>query len=639
MPDTIATVTFAGLAAVPALDADGATADGAPLTLGPAMALPWGVTVQLNWWGDTVDFAPGSIGTDQPARVKFLLDHMSHAMGYGVAFDNAPDGLMATVAIPRAELAEPATARAVRQMGNGVRDALSVGVVIEAADVEPGPERGTDHLTVTAGRLVELSSVLIPRFDDARHGPLAASAPATLPQDRRNGAAGYGDSPSRPGQTAWAADGGAGRGPRLGDLVAAGARLSRGGRPLELDNADDAASSAPGSSSGDDAASSGADDQTDQTDDNPEGDDVPDTATTDTDADDAARVQNHRATTRAGASAPPPRGRFDSFGHYAMAARLGQVDAAYSAAIAAAWSRRELRAALADQLTTDVPGLMPEAWISDVVDIMGQASAVVQAFRQIPLPDSGMVVNLPVVRQHPDVGKVTGEKVAIPTRKMLIDPASYPVGTYAGGQDISIQTLLRSAPSYLDVLMRAFAVEMAVNVDVDVATALAAAVAPTLTLDAADLNGSLIDAAVALLSTSFRFAEVMVLGVDVWAAMGKAIGTDGRPLFPTISPWNPVGTFNVTDGQGNVRGLGYYVDPNYPPDQAVLGIREAWVTMLGPVGTLSSDVPSLLGRDVAVFRFAAFGPTDTRGLVGLTLSGATAASAPASGRTTKQAAS
>ena len=46
--------------------------------------------------------------------------------------------------------------------------------------------------------------------------------------------------------------------------------------------------------------------------------------------------------------------------------------------------------------------------------------------------------------------------------------------------------------------------------------------------------------------------------------------------------------------------------------------------------TLSADVPRVLGRDVAVFEFAAFGVTDTRGLVKMTL-GATA-TASGSGR-------
>ena len=353
------------------------------------------------------------------------------------------------------------------------------------------------------------------------------------------------------------------------------------------------------------------------------------TTTDDTDT----RVTNHRQATRADAlpARPVAVGRFESFGAYAQAARAGQVDDAYRAMVLGALSRPRgmFRAALADAVIADMPGLVPEAWISEVIDVMGSASATVQAFRQIPLPDTGMTVNMPVVLQHPDVGKQATEKTDVATRKMIINPAAFTVHTYAGGQDISIQALMRSTPAYLDVLMRAFAIEMATNLDKDVAAALVAAAVPALPLSAADLNGSMVDATVALLNKSLRFPEVMVLGTNVWAAMGKAVDTAGRPLFPGLSPWNPVGDFSLVDATGNVRGLGYYVDPMLPAGDAVIGVREAFTTLLGSVGTLTADVPEVLGRDVAVFRFAAYGATDPRGLVGLTL-GALAADAAAS---------
>jgi phage head maturation protease len=136
------------------------------------LALPWSTPVPLNAWGDTVDFAPGSVDPAHPERVKFLLDHADHAMGYGVSFTVEADGLHAVMEVPRAELIDPETAKAVRQMGNGIRDALSVGVIVDKADRHPGDDG--DHFTVTAATLVELSSVLVPRFDAARHDRVAA---------------------------------------------------------------------------------------------------------------------------------------------------------------------------------------------------------------------------------------------------------------------------------------------------------------------------------------------------------------------------------------------------------------------------------------------------------------------------------
>jgi hypothetical protein len=85
------------------------------------LAVPWSTVVQLNWWGDTVEFSPGSIDPPVAGFVPFLLDHTDHAMGFGVSFTNTPAGLEAVMQVPADELDDPDTARAMRQMGNGVR--------------------------------------------------------------------------------------------------------------------------------------------------------------------------------------------------------------------------------------------------------------------------------------------------------------------------------------------------------------------------------------------------------------------------------------------------------------------------------------------------------------------------------------
>lgn len=154
------------------------------------LAVPWDVTVPLNGWGDTVAFARGSITVPDPARVKFAGDHRTGGggslfgappaplvFGYGVAFEDRPEGLWARFEVPRAELGDPEVARIVRQMGNGVRDALSIGADIVAADESPVPDqRDARHYLVTAATLLETSSVVLPRFPDARHTPVAAGA-------------------------------------------------------------------------------------------------------------------------------------------------------------------------------------------------------------------------------------------------------------------------------------------------------------------------------------------------------------------------------------------------------------------------------------------------------------------------------
>jgi phage head maturation protease len=158
-------------------------------TAGPivvtAEALPWETIVDLNLWGDTVEFGRGSVAAPTPGRVPFLLDHDTHPFGYGVTFVDTPAALVATMAVPRDELDDPRTAAAVRQMRNGVRTAVSVGVAIdEVTAVDKGDHT---HYVVNAARLLELSSVVVPRFDDARVQSIAAQGrPTAMPLDQLN---------------------------------------------------------------------------------------------------------------------------------------------------------------------------------------------------------------------------------------------------------------------------------------------------------------------------------------------------------------------------------------------------------------------------------------------------------------------
>ena len=552
------------------LAADGGAGAGFDQDAGPdpivleGLALPWGVTVQLNFWGDTVAFGRGSVDPPHPERVKFLLDHRPKPFGFATGFEDRPEGLWATVAIPREEMADPEVAAAVRQLGNGVRDALSVGVAIRAAaETETG--KGWDavvHYDVTDGELLELSSVVVPRFADARVARIAAGL---LDGD---------DDPARLAHL-------------TADLADLRGRLThRKDRPMPAI----AATATP-----------------------VEPDDHPNTPEPDVPPDPEARMAAHRAALVPVGSTPTVNarsaGRYGSFGDYALAVALGTVEPAYQQVLEAAW---------VDEVTGDVPGIIPEQWMRDIIDLMGTVSTTVNLFSRRPLPDAGMVLHVPRVDQVPDVGPQTAEKTEIPSRKVTIGNVDFPVQTFAGGQDISMQVLLRSDPSYLTELMRLYAREMALQLNLSASAALLAGATVTSPVDPADLNGTIIDAAAVILTATYAFPQVMVMGIDWWKALGKAEDSTGRPLFPTLSPFNPVGSFGVTDGNGNVRGLDYAVDPSMPPDSAVVGLRDAFRTWVSPMRTLSVDVPRLLGRDVAVFEFAALGVTDTRGLVELT---------------------
>jgi HK97 family phage prohead protease len=311
--------------------------------------------------------------------------------------------------------------------------------------------------------------------------------------------------------------------------------------------------------------------------------------------------------------------RFRSLGEYAAAVRDRRLTDDDAATIARAWT---------DVITGDVPGLMPPNWMTEIIDLMRVDMVTVDAFRRAPLPETGeLSITVPRVKTRPTMGKQATQKTAIASTKVEIETVPFAIDTYAGGNDIAIQALRRARPDLLTEYLRLYAQEAARLLDTAVAAAVvdAADVNTAVNIDADDPNAGMVAAAKSLLTAIRRFPEVIVVGVDLWEALATATGTDGRPLFPTLNPMNQHGTVSLANGSGQVRDVSLVVDALFPAGKGVMGTRDAFVSYIGPLGTLSADVPNKLGRDVAVYVEAAFGARDAHGLVLLNAPAAAAA--------------
>lgn len=311
-----------------------------------------------------------------------------------------------------------------------------------------------------------------------------------------------------------------------------------------------------------------------------------------------------------------PEDRFRSFGEYALAlVTPGAISPEDFMAIQGRMLSYELHEqdryrAFVDVTTADVPGLVPPAWITSIAETILTNRPFVEAFSTLPLPDTGMVVNYPKITARPLVGKQTGEKTDIASRKTTIAQGTTPVSTYGGGEDVSIQVLQRTDPAYLGLMLQLYAEQMAIVMDTDAVTAAETAITTTaITLSAAApaaWNSLLATAIGAMMQASRLMPDVFVMGTSLWAAFAGAADTTGRPLFPNVNGFNPVGTLNFTDQNGNVRGLTIAVDPQMAATHGIIGNRSAFTSFVGGYQTMSVDNPMKLGRDYAVFEFAAF---------------------------------
>ena len=312
---------------------------------------------------------------------------------------------------------------------------------------------------------------------------------------------------------------------------------------------------------------------------------------------------------------PAPVGRFRSLGEFVRAAASRQLTLE---------ERGRYFRALSSAGSGDAPGLFAqESWIGEIIDLRRNRTPSSTLFSQRPLPPTGNTINQPVIIQRPLVGLQDGELAQIPSRKVKIGSASWDVDTYAGGQGMSIQLIERSDPSYLNEVYRMYVTEMDLNLEAVVAAAVLAAsddTHPVQEVDATAQNhvNAFIDAAALLLKapTIQSPPEVLGMSVDMWVLLAKAKDTTGRPLFPALGPMNAHGQMSLTNTDtGQVMDLAYAIIPSWTGKVAVMGVRDAFRTMVGPMNTMQADVPETLSRDYAVYEFAAHGPVDTAGLV------------------------
>ena len=341
------------------------------------------------------------------------------------------------------------------------------------------------------------------------------------------------------------------------------------------------------------------------------------TATVEPDIEETAPVVSTRSvpTIRPAAPVEVQTGpRFESFGHFVRAVALGQVETD---------ERETFQRALADITSVQTPGLLREGWINDVIDLGRTLAPTVNNWRSRPLPSSDWTVSQPIVETRPTVAKQTAEKTDIESTAATIAVQQWTIDTFAGGNDISVQALTRGTPDLLDELMRLYRRELAHTVNAAAVAALNAAAAVGVSgntalayTNAAGFDALVIEASATFLASMRRPADVMALSVELWQDLATAKDTTGRPLYPTISPMNASGTMTGNSIEGQIVAIPWYVEPDLGAGvKAVIGVSDAFLSQLGPVQTMSVDVPSKLGRDVAIYQEAAFGATDPAGLI------------------------
>jgi hypothetical protein len=309
----------------------------------------------------------------------------------------------------------------------------------------------------------------------------------------------------------------------------------------------------------------------------------------------------------AGNGAGSPLARFASFGEYADAARRDP----------------EIRFALADQITTNNPGVVNPHWLTEIKGIIQRSRPLISAFGTESPGDAGMSVDWPYF--DGDLSAIVAaqatEKTPVNGVRIDIKKGDAPLGTLAAGSDISYQLLSRSSPSYREAHDRILTASFAVVSD---ATASAAVLATDgighVTYDpaGADADGSklraaLLEASLTVNDATGQPAEFVLAGRTSFLAVASK---------PQVMP-SPYGVQNVS-GTADARSLSVSVsglDVIYAPgltDDAIIvsnGAAGSWFDV-GPFFATAEDVAKL-GQDVAIWGMGAFGAFTPAAIVSL----------------------
>ena len=274
--------------------------------------------------------------------------------------------------------------------------------------------------------------------------------------------------------------------------------------------------------------------------------------------------------------------------------------------------------ALADLITTENAGVVPDAYVNELIGVIDPSRPFMQTTRRLDTPDSGMSMVVPRITTRPTVGLQATEKAEVTSTDSAIDTVTYDAITLAGAGDISLQLLRRSSPSFLGLYLELLAEAYAQESESRALTALFAA--------AGVVAGGVLNPEDANFGAAWTAANNSRLRPDtIWMSSAavaafidaKASGTNA-PLYANLAA-------DITAG-GGVGGTISGLRPVHVPeldsatfdtDTVTAGTQAARV-VVGPsrgfawaedgTYTLQVDVPARAGRDVALVGILWYAP-------------------------------
>lgn len=264
----------------------------------------------------------------------------------------------------------------------------------------------------------------------------------------------------------------------------------------------------------------------------------------------------------------------------------------------------KIRAAAPDVTTTDNDGVLPQPIVGPVYDNFVGNRPVVDAIGVKAMPASGKVFERPYVSTHTSIAVQSAELATLQAGEFQVASHSVTKGTYGGYVSLSEQIIDWSDPAILTLVLEDLGKIYRNTTDNVAADALYAGISQTASLtdpaSATEWVSDIYDAMTTIVSNSNgNLPSHLFLAPNMFAALGKLVDGNDRPLFPTVSPSNAFGSASPGSVNMQAFGLTVVVDRNFAADTVIVGDPSGFEIFEQQKGAISVDSPSNLSRTLA----------------------------------------
>ena len=216
-----------------------------------------------------------------------------------------------------------------------------------------------------------------------------------------------------------------------------------------------------------------------------------------------------------------------------------------------------------DSFTTN-PAFNPTQFVSSVIDTSVMSRPTIDALGGArALAPSGMTISHPKITTNATISTVA-EGASTAATQIVSSYVNATVVKLAGAQIYSTELLDRSDPSFYSAMyencLRAYAKASDAAVIAEIVSG--GTFATRQTANIAGLQAFVAQAAPAVYAASGETATAFIAGTGVWSTLIGSLDTTGRSIFNAASPMNASGQSTPRGLRGDMMGLDLWVDQN-----------------------------------------------------------------------------